>query len=155
MKTRDDLRRRLRRIAAGLAGLSLTVGLAGLASADASSANMSAMLSPATLFVLDSTYGDTQNPLYFQVVGEGFRPGEPVTLQASLELSGRSSNRPLVLAPVQILANDYGQVAATIDGGGYVGTGDGFIIRAIGDQHAASIINLALTGASWTAPGGN
>ena len=133
----------------------LTVGLAGGASADASGATVSVTLAPATLSVLDSTYGDAQSPLYFQVVGEGFRPGEPVTLQASLELAGRDSEQQLDLAPVRVVANVYGQVAATIDGGGYVGTSDGFIIRAAGDQHAASIIDLALAGASWTAPGGN
>jgi hypothetical protein len=105
--------------------------------------------------VLDTTFGDTQNPLYFQVVGQGFRPGEQVTLHASLALPGQSVNKALQLLPVQVLANDYGQVAATLDGGGYVGAGDGFIIRATGDQHNASIVNLVVAGASWTAPGGN
>lgn len=143
-----------RNMGAVLAGMLLAFGTTGLANADASGTEARASLAPAVLFMLDSAYGDTQNPLYFQVVGEGFRPGEPVTLRASLELPGRAAERQLDLAPVRVVANDYGQVAATIDGGGFVGAGDGFIIRAAGDQHAASIIDLALAGASWTAPGG-
>lgn len=155
MKGRFDLHGGWRTMGAALAGTLLAFGMTGPANADASGAAAQAMLAPAVLFMLDSTYGDTQNPLYFQVVGEGFRPGEPVTLRASLELPDRATERQLALAPVRVVANDYGQVAATIDGGGFIGVGDGFIIRAAGDEHAASIIDLALAGASWTAPGGN
>jgi hypothetical protein len=153
MRRRYNRHGSLSRLVAALAGVLITFGLAGVASAGASRA--ATALAPATLVILNSTYAETQSPLYFQVVGEGFRPGEPVTLQATLEPAGGDSDQPPALAPVHVLANAYGQVAATIDGGGYVGTGDGFIIRAIGDQHAASIIDLALAGASWTAPAGS
>ena len=154
MKQHQVFKSGLGRVAAGLGGVVLSLSVAGVASADASFAPTSAPQG-AALYVLDTTFGDMQNPLYFQVVGQGFRPGEQVTLHASLALPGQSMNQALQLLPVQVLANDYGQVAATLDGGGYVGAGDGFIIRATGDQHNASIVDLALAGASWTAPSGN
>ena len=109
----------------------------------------------AALYVLDSTGAGMHNPLYLQVVGEGFRPGERVTVNASLALPAHGAGAAIPFVPVQVAANDYGQVAATLDGGGSAGAGDGFVIRANGDQHAASIVDLVLPGASYTAPGGD
>jgi hypothetical protein len=47
-----------------------------------------------------------------------------------------------------VTANAYGQIAATLDVGGYEQGGDGFIIRANGDQHQASIIDMVVPGSS-------
>jgi hypothetical protein len=109
----------------------------------------------AALYVLDSTGAGMHNSPYLQVVGEGFRPGERVTVNASLALPAHGAGAAIPFVPVQVAANDYGQVAATLDGGGSAGAGDGFVIRANGDQHAASIVDLVLPGASYTAPGGD
>lgn len=146
---RPGRRARLAGLGIGLAALSLVA--TGSVQAASTAPTSSPLPIPASLTMLDSTYGQGPAPLYFQVFGAGFRPGEAVTLRASI-VGGDSNGAPL--PPVTVIANDYGQIAATIDGDGVTGPGDGFVIRASGDEHSANIIDLALGGVS-VATGGS
>lgn len=154
MRTRNGglrLRGRLAMIGVGAALVSLVA--TSVAQADSVVAAPAQPTNQAALFMLDSTYGGNQGPLYFQVIGQGFRPGEAVTLQASVVGDVSTGGDATPLQPVNVTANDYGQIAATIDGAGIMGPSDGFIIRALGDEHAASIIDFVLTSPA-VQPGG-
>lgn len=133
-------------------GAVLLLGLATAAPAQAEAlidpSVGSAPLAHAALSLLDTTYGDAQTPLYFQVVGQGFRPGEAVTVRGSVLAATADGTPASSVTPVEVTANAYGQIAATLDAGGYVQAGDGFIIRASGDQHQASIIDMVAPGSS-------
>ena len=139
-------------LVAGVAAIGLSLAVVGAdTAAMIAAASRPAPVHPG-LYLLHSSITEGQNPLSFQVGGVGFRPGEQVTIRASLASGGHAGSASQVL-PVHVVANDDGQVAATLDGGGQ-GTGDGFVIRATGDQHTVSIVDLVLPGASYTAPGG-
>ena len=103
---------------------------------------------PAALYLIDLAYGDALRPLLFQVVGMGFRPGEAVRVQATIMPAGGPA---VTLAPVAVIADGDGNVTAMLLGAGLGAPADGFIVRAIGDEHRASIIDVVTGGASVTA----
>jgi len=147
MTMRQYCRTRVVRVVAGLTGVCLSLTVAGTASAAANAVLVQAPSAPATLVVSASNYGQTQHPLYFQVVGAGFRPGEAVTVAASLILPSHDARQSIPLLPVHAFANQEGQVAATLDGGGFVGPSDGFMYPA-GDASAGP----RMSGITRTAP---